>query len=163
MFHNKTQKQSRHRAEIAKRFSESRTVHMREEAVAQMSHSLICKQTNVLVLNWLTEIKANWGRSPVELEVWGEDEFPRMIHRSPHQAQHQDLQPAALEQVDLISQTQLHKAWGDGQRTVRQTDCLGYKLIPDQMLSKKRAEEVKLGFESCKNKWINCFSSFSDQ
>lgn len=40
--------------------------------------------------------------SPVELEVWREDEFSRMIHRPPHQAQHQDLQPAALQQVNLV-------------------------------------------------------------
>lgn len=41
-------------------------------------------------------------RSPVEFEVWREDQFSRMVHGPPHQAQHQDLQPAALEQVDLV-------------------------------------------------------------
>lgn len=49
-------------------------------------------------------------RSPVEFEVWGEDELSRMVHGPPHQAQHQDLQPAALQQVDLVGQTQLHEA-----------------------------------------------------
>lgn len=54
--------------------------------------------------------KSRPARSPVELEVRREDEFSRMIHGPPHQAQHQDLQPAALQQVDLIRQTQLYEA-----------------------------------------------------
>lgn len=49
------------------------------------------------------------GRSPVEFEVWREDELARVVHGSPHEAQHQDLQPAALEQVDLVGQTQLNE------------------------------------------------------
>lgn len=48
-------------------------------------------------------------RSPVEFEVRREDEFSRVVHGPPHQAQHQDLQPAALQQVDLVGQTQLHE------------------------------------------------------
>lgn len=55
-------------------------------------------------------MKSRPARSPVELEVRREDEFSRMIHRPPHEAQHQDLQPAALQQVDLVRQTQLYEA-----------------------------------------------------
>lgn len=34
-----------------------------------------------------------------------------MIDRPPHQAEHQDVQPAALQQVDLVCETQLDEAW----------------------------------------------------
>ncbi|KAG7260083.1 hypothetical protein CRUP_035228 [Coryphaenoides rupestris] len=35
--------------------------------------------------------------------VRGEDEFPGVVHGPPHEAQHQNLQPATLQQADLMS------------------------------------------------------------
>lgn len=48
---------------------------------------------------------------PAQAQVGGEHQFPGMVHRPPHQTDHQHLQPATLQQVDLVQETQLHKTW----------------------------------------------------
>lgn len=48
---------------------------------------------------------------PAQAEVRGEDEFPWMVHWPPHQSDHQHLQPAALQQVHLVQETELDKPW----------------------------------------------------
>lgn len=77
---------------------------------------------------------------PAQAEVGGEDKFPRMVHWPPHQADHQHLQPAALQQVHLVQETELYKPWAE------ENDC----ELPDLLCTDSNRQNP-----DC-NLWLPC-------
>lgn len=51
---------------------------------------------------------------PVQYQVWGKDEFARVVDGPPDEPDHQDLQPGALQEFYLIMKRQLHKTYKEG-------------------------------------------------
>ena len=52
-------------------------------------------------------------RWPVQYEVLSEDEFARALDGPPDEADHQHLQPRALQQLHLVVEGQLQETWRD--------------------------------------------------
>lgn len=48
---------------------------------------------------------------PVQYQVWCKDEFAGVVDGPPDESDHQDLQPGALQQFDLIMKGELHKTY----------------------------------------------------
>lgn len=68
---------------------------------------------NILEIIQMLNPGVERGWSPVQAEVGGKNEPTRVVHRPPHEPQHQHLQPAALQQVHLVEQAQVHKSCKD--------------------------------------------------
>lgn len=54
---------------------------------------------------------------PVQYQVRCKDEFARVVDGPPDESDHQDLQPGALQEFDLIMKGQLHKTYKEGLST----------------------------------------------
>lgn len=59
------------------------------------------------------EMKCQVFSSPVQNEVWSEDELAGVVERAPHQPHHEHLHPATLQEPDLVQQAELHEAWAN--------------------------------------------------
>lgn len=51
---------------------------------------------------------------PVQYQVWCKDEFAGVVDGPPDEPDHQDLQPGALQELDLVMKGQLHKTCKEG-------------------------------------------------